>query len=83
MPFIPRAEVLSGMRQKIAEKRPVIGAGAGSGLSAKCEEAGGADLIIIYNSGRFRLPVAAPSPACWPTGTRTTSFSRWVERSCR
>jgi predicted TIM-barrel enzyme len=55
MPFIPRAEVLSGMRQKIAEKRPVIGAGAGSGLSAKCEEAGGADLIIIYNSGRFRL----------------------------
>ncbi len=39
----------------IARKEPIIGAGAGTGLSAKCEETGGADLIVIYNSGRYRM----------------------------
>ncbi|MGH2347116.1 MAG: phosphoenolpyruvate hydrolase family protein, partial [Chloroflexota bacterium] len=43
------------MRGSIAEGRPLIGAGAGTGLSAKCAEQGGADLIIIYNSGRYRM----------------------------
>ncbi len=55
MPFIPRAELLERFRQKIAGRRPIVGAGAGTGLSAKCEEEGGADLIVIYNSGRFRM----------------------------
>ena len=55
MPFIPRAELLERFRQKIADRRPIVGAGAGTGLSAKCEEEGGADLIVIYNSGRFRM----------------------------
>ncbi|MBO9404870.1 MAG: phosphoenolpyruvate hydrolase family protein [Thermomicrobium sp.] len=50
-----RAEVLAKLRQTLAEGRPIIGAGAGTGLSAKCAEAGGADLIIIYNSGRYRM----------------------------
>ena len=50
-----RAEVLTRLRAKVKDGRPVIGAGAGTGLSAKCAEAGGADLIIIYNSGRYRM----------------------------
>src|SRR6201995_5232252 len=50
-----RAQVLARLRAKAADGRPVIGAGAGTGLSAKCAEAGGADLIIIYNSGRYRM----------------------------
>jgi predicted TIM-barrel enzyme len=55
MPLIPRSEILERFTDKIAAHRPIVGAGAGTGLSAKCEEAGGADLIIIYNSGRFRM----------------------------
>ena len=50
-----RAQILEAFRHKIAEGRPIIGGGAGTGLSAKCAEAGGIDLIIIYNSGRFRM----------------------------
>ncbi len=52
---IPRSELLRRFRAAIAAKQPIIGAGAGIGLSAKFAEAGGADLIIIYNSGRFRM----------------------------
>lgn len=55
MPTSPRDALIDGFRLKIAERRPIIGAGAGTGLSAKCEEDGGADMIIIYNSGRFRM----------------------------
>jgi predicted TIM-barrel enzyme len=55
MPYVPRAEILDRLRTKIAERRPIVGAGAGTGLSAKCEEDGGADLIVIYNSGRYRM----------------------------
>jgi len=50
-----RTEILKRFRQKIQEGRPIIGGGAGTGISAKCEEAGGIDLIVIYNSGRFRM----------------------------
>jgi predicted TIM-barrel enzyme len=50
-----RAEALARLRAQLDEGRPIIGAGAGTGLSAKCAEAGGADLIIIYNSGRYRM----------------------------
>jgi predicted TIM-barrel enzyme len=52
---VTRAEALARLRAQIAAGSPVIGAGAGTGLSAKLAEAGGADLIIIYNSGRFRM----------------------------
>lgn len=55
MPAIPRAEILSRFRKLIDAGRPIIGGGAGTGLSAKCEEAGGIDLIVIYNSGRYRM----------------------------
>ncbi len=50
-----RDEALARLRAQIDAGQPVIGAGAGTGLSAKCAEAGGADLIIIYNSGRYRM----------------------------
>ena len=48
-------QALARLRAKVAAAAPIIGAGAGTGLSAKCAEAGGADLIIIYNSGRYRM----------------------------
>ncbi|QEL13165.1 phosphoenolpyruvate hydrolase family protein [Limnoglobus roseus] len=53
--MIPRDEILSRLRAQVAAGRPIVGGGAGTGLSAKCAELGGLDLIIIYNSGRFRM----------------------------
>ena len=50
-----REEILARLRQRVADGLPIIGAGAGTGISAKLEEAGGVDLIVIYNSGRFRM----------------------------
>src|SRR5262245_16455549 len=50
-----RAGILERLRAKVARGAPIIGGGAGTGLSAKCEEAGGIDLIIVYNSGRYRM----------------------------
>ena len=50
-----KQKILNRLRQKIETGQPIIGGGAGTGLSAKCEEAGGIDLIVIYNSGRFRM----------------------------
>ncbi len=50
-----RASILERFRKKVAAGLPIVGGGAGTGLSAKCEEAGGIDLIVIYNSGRFRM----------------------------
>ena len=50
-----RAEALARLRAQVDAGKPIIGAGAGTGLSAKCAEAGGADLIIVYNSGRYRM----------------------------
>ena len=55
MPFIPREESLRRLRAQVAAGRPIIGAGAGTGISAKFTERGGVDLIIIYNSGRYRM----------------------------
>jgi predicted TIM-barrel enzyme len=52
---VTRADALAALRAQVDAGRPVIGAGAGTGLSAKCAEMGGADLIIIYNSGRYRM----------------------------
>jgi len=52
---VTRAEALARLRAQVEQGSPIIGAGAGTGLSAKCAEAGGADLIIIYNSGRYRM----------------------------
>src|ERR1700687_3398485 len=51
----PRSQVLERLRKIIAKGRPIIGGVAGTGISAKFEEAGGVDLIVIYNSGRYRM----------------------------
>ncbi|MHA1506475.1 MAG: phosphoenolpyruvate hydrolase family protein [Candidatus Asgardarchaeia archaeon] len=53
--YIPREEILANFREKIKRGEPIIGAGAGTGISAKNEELGGVDLIIIYNSGKYRM----------------------------
>src|SRR6476659_4478478 len=50
-----RASILKRFREKIAAGRAIVGGGAGTGISAKCEEAAGIDLIVIYNSGRYRM----------------------------
>jgi predicted TIM-barrel enzyme len=55
MPRIPRRDILGRLHAKVAAGQPIIGGGAGTGLSAKFEEAGGIDLIVIYNSGRYRM----------------------------
>ncbi|WP_142846619.1 phosphoenolpyruvate hydrolase family protein [Telmatospirillum sp. J64-1] len=55
MKLIERQVILARFRDMIAKRQPIIGGGAGTGLSAKCEEAGGIDLIVIYNSGRYRM----------------------------
>jgi predicted TIM-barrel enzyme len=55
MPFIPREESIRRLRQQVAKGIPIIGAGAGAGISAKFTERGGVDIIIIYNSGRYRM----------------------------
>jgi predicted TIM-barrel enzyme len=55
VPRIPRKEILDRLRGQIRRGEPIVGGGAGTGLSAKCEEAGGIDLIVIYNSGRYRM----------------------------
>jgi predicted TIM-barrel enzyme len=50
-----RRDILERLRAKVARGEPIVGGGAGTGLSARCEEAGGIDLIVIYNSGRYRM----------------------------
>ena len=55
MARIERSHILEKFRAMVARGEPIVGGGAGTGLSAKCEEAGGIDLIVIYNSGRYRM----------------------------
>jgi predicted TIM-barrel enzyme len=55
MPFIPYKECLKRLKSQVEQKKPIIGAGAGTGISAKFAERGGVDIIIIYNSGRYRM----------------------------
>src|SRR5258707_2127169 len=55
MPRFERAELLNRFRAMVARGEPIIGGGAGTGIAAMCEEVGGIDLIVIYNSGRYRM----------------------------
>jgi predicted TIM-barrel enzyme len=55
MALFTRYEILARLRAKVASGQPIVGGGAGTGISAKMSEAGGADLLVIYNSGRFRM----------------------------
>ena len=63
-----RQEVLRRLRETRAAGQPIIGAGAGTGLSAKCTSAGGVDLIVIYNSGRFRMAGRGSMAGLMPYG---------------
>ena len=65
---IPRQEILRRFRENIEKGIPIVGTGAGIGLSAKCEEAGGADVIVCYNSGRFRMQGRASVSGAFPLG---------------
>ncbi len=68
MPFIPYEECLRRLRAQIAAGTPIIGAGAGTGISAKFAERGGVDLIIIYNSGRYRMAGRGSASGMMPYG---------------
>jgi len=65
---IPRAECLKRLKATISEGRPILGVGAGTGISAKCAEKGGADIIIIYNSGRYRMAGRGSMAGLMPYG---------------
>src|SRR5688572_28142946 len=68
MPFIPYAESLRRLRASVDAGVPIIGAGAGTGISAKFAERGGVDLIIIYNSGRYRMAGRGSASGMMPYG---------------
>ena len=68
MPFIPYRESLRRLRAQIGAGAPIIGAGAGTGISAKFAERGGVDLIIIYNSGRYRMAGRGSASGMMPYG---------------
>src|SRR5215203_6708207 len=55
MGLFKRDEIMARLREKVAAGKPIVGGGAGTGISAKMSEAGGVDLLVIYNSGRFRM----------------------------
>ncbi|PLS03173.1 phosphoenolpyruvate hydrolase family protein [Neobacillus cucumis] len=63
-----RKEILSRLKEQVAKGIPIIGAGAGTGISGKCAEAGGADLLIVYNSGRFRMAGRSSISGLMPYG---------------
>src|SRR5215467_8002319 len=68
MSLFTRDQILQRLRAQIAAGKPIIGGGAGTGISAKCAEAGGIDLIIIYNSGRFRMAGRGSMSGMMPYG---------------
>ena len=68
MSVLCRKDILARLRAKVAAGKPIIGGGAGTGISAKFEEAGGIDLIVIYNSGRFRMAGRGSCAGLMPYG---------------
>lgn len=80
MPSISREELIQKFQTMVRERRPIIGGGAGIGLSAKCEEQGGIDLIVIYNSGRYRMAGRGSLAGSWHTVMRTKSWWTWQRR---
>ena len=83
MPFIEREPDPRQIPRHGARRVPIVGGGAGTGLSAKCEEAGGIDLIVIYNSGRYRMAGRGSRRACSPYGNANEIVVTWRARCCR
>lgn len=73
-PTIPRQEILSRLRREIGEKRPVFGAGCSAGIIAKCAEAGKADLIIVYSTGKTRM-MGLPTTIIGPSNPITLDMA--------
>ena len=82
MPRFERAALVEKFRAMVARGEPIIGGGAGTGLSAKCQEAGGIDLIVIYNSGRYRMAGRGSLAGLMPMAMPTRSSSTWPPRCC-
>jgi predicted TIM-barrel enzyme len=76
-----RHEILQKMRAKIADGQPVIGGGAGIGLSAKCAEEAGLDFIVIYNSGRFRMAGRSSMAGLMPYGDANAIVTEMAEET--
>lgn len=76
---IERSEVLRRLRNKIAQGKSIVGTGAGTGLSAKCEENGGSDLIICYNSGVFRMSGRTSCCGLLPLGDANTILMKLAD----
>ena len=68
MSLFQRDDILARLRAQVAAGKPIVGGGAGTGISAKCAEAGGIDLLIIYNSGRFRMAGRGSMSGMMPYG---------------
>lgn len=63
-----RADILDRLRDKVAKRRPIVGGGAGTGLSAKCSEIAGLDFVVVYNSGRYRMAGRSSMAGLMPYG---------------
>ena len=74
MPRIEHSRIMEKFRAMVARGEPIVGGGAGTGLSAKCEEAGGIDLIVIYNSGRYRMAGRGSLAGLMPYGDANQIF---------
>ena len=73
-----REEIIGRLKKNIDIGLPIIGAGAGTGISAKFEEAGGVDLIVIYNSGRFRMAGRGSLAGAMPYGDAMRLSWKWL-----
>ena len=73
MPRFSRTDLLAKFHAMVQRGEPIVGGGAGTGLSAKCEEAGGVDLIVIYNSGRYRMAGRGSLAGLMPYGDANLS----------
>ena len=83
MALFQRDEILNRLRAKVAAGQPIVGGGAGTGISAKCAEAGGIDLIVIYNSGRFRMGGRGSLAGMMPYGDANAIVMEMARESMR
>ena len=83
MALFAREDILARLREKVAAGKPIVGGGAGTGISAKMSEAGGIDLLVIYNSGRFRMGGRGSLAGLLPYGDANAIVMDMAARCCR